>query len=341
MGRIDFLRIGVFLFCVLLPATPGFAHSRNNSESGLSGTVFADGTDQRLVNAAVALCDEAGTPLLLAATNESGEFSFQGLRSARYMLKVQATGFQTGEIHVDLSFASERGLSVVLKRQPPPAAVTAAPGGETISAHELSMPQDARDLVTSGKKKLYAETNAKAALSDFQSATEKAPAYYEAYFLEGVAYLLQQNPGEAEKLFRKSVEASDKKCADADIALAVLLLEHNQVPEGESLLRVGVASNPLSWTGQFELGKLELSRDHLKAALSAAEIAKAAAPHQAVVYRLLAAIHLRQQEYPALIADIDAYLQLDSDSARAARAKEIRAEAQRQLARTPATAVVK
>jgi tetratricopeptide (TPR) repeat protein len=335
MGRIDFFR-GVVLLCLLFPITPGFAHFTNNSEAALSGTVFADGTNQRVVNAAVALYDEAGIPEQQLTSNESGEFSFQGLRSARYLLKVQATGFQMGEIHVDLSLTSERGLAVVLKREA--ATVAAAPRGETISAHELSMPQGARDLVTSGKKKLYADKNAKAALSDFQSAAEKAPTYYEAYLLEGVAYLSQQDPSEAEKLFRKSVEMSDKKCADADIALAVLLLQHNQASEGESLLRVGLAANPLSWTGQFELGKLELSRDHLEAALSAAESAKAAAPHQAVVYRLLAAIHLRQQKYPALISDIDSYLQLDPDSAAAARAKQIRAEAQRQLANTPETA---
>jgi tetratricopeptide (TPR) repeat protein len=336
MGRIDFFR-GMVLLCLLFPTTPGFAHFANNSEAALSGTVFADGTNERVRNAAVALYEEAGTPVEQLTSNEAGEFRFDGLRSARYLLKVQATGFQTGEIHVDLTFTSERGLSVVLKRQP--ATVVAAPGGETVSVHELSMPPDARDLVNSGKKKLYAEKNAKAALSDFQSAAEKAPTYYEAYFLEGVAYLSQQDPGEAETLFRKSVEMSDKKCADADIALAVLLLEHNQASEGESLLRVGLASDPLSWTGQFELGNLELSRDHLEAALSAADRAKAAAPHQAVVYRLLAAIHLRQHNYPALVSDIDSYLLLDPDSAAAARAREIRSEAKRQLAKTPETAV--
>jgi hypothetical protein len=56
-------------------------------------------------------------------------------------------------------------------------------------------------------------------------------------------------------------------------------------------LRLGLASNPRSWPGQFELGKLELS---------AAENAKVLAPGQAVVYWLLAAIHLRQQNYPPL-----------------------------------------
>jgi tetratricopeptide (TPR) repeat protein len=336
MGRIDFFP-GFVLVCLLFHATPGLAYSTNNTESALSGTVFAEGTNQRLANAAVALYDEAGTPVQQATTDESGGFSFQGLRAARYALKVLATDFQMAEVHVDLTFTSSRGLSIVLKPNPLPASATSVE--QTISAHELSMPQDARDLVASGRKKLYIEKNATAALSDFQSATAKAPTYYAAYLQEGMAYLSQQNFDKAEKLFRQSVEMSDKKCAEADIALASLLLQRNQVSEGESLLRLGLTSHPRSWPGQFELGKLEFSRDHLQAALSAAENAKTLAPRQATVYRLLAAIHLRQQNYSALIADIDSYLELDSDSAAATRAKELRAEAQRKIANAPATAV--
>jgi hypothetical protein len=334
MGRVGFF-LGAVVVC-LLSAAPGFAYS-NNSESALSGTVFADGTNQRLANAAVVLYDEAGAPVLQLTTDESGEFSFQGLRAAHYIVKVLASDFQSAEVHVDLTFTSARGLSIVLKPKPPSASATSMK--QTISAHELSMPQDARDLVASGKKKLYEGKNTSAALSDFQSAVAKAPGYYEAFYQEGMAYLSQQNSAEAAKVFRQSVEMSDKKYADADIALGALLLQQNQVSEGESLLHLGLASNPRSWPGQFELAKLELSRDHLEAALSAAENAKALAPRQAVVYRLLAAIHLRQQNHAALIADVDSYLELDSDSAAATRAKELRAEAQRQLANAPATAV--
>jgi Tfp pilus assembly protein PilF len=336
MGRIDFFW-GLLVVCLLFVCAPEYVCPASNPDFAVSGTVFADGSSQRLVNAAVAICDAAGNSLQQVATNDFGEFSFEGLRSARYILRVQAAGFQTAEIHIDLSFAAERGFSVVLK--PTPKAIQASSSAQTISVHELSMPQAARDLVASGKKKLYIEHNSKAALADFQSASEKAPRYYEAYFQEGMAYLSLQNSGEAEKLFRKSVEMSDKKCADADLALGALLLQQNQVPEGESLLRLGLASNPLSWPGQFELAKLELSRDHIDSALSAAERARALAPQQAVVYRLLAAIHLRQRNYLAVIADIDAYLQLDSNSAAATRAKELRAEAQRQVAHAPETAV--
>jgi len=337
MGRIDFFP-GVFFLALLLPApTPGFLHVSDQSVFALTGTVFSDGTDERIAHASVVLCDDGGNSLQNSPASDSGEFSFQGLRPAHYILRVGAIGFESAELHIDLSFTSERGLSVMLK----PARTVAPPHpeSEAISAHELAMPEAARDLVDSGKKKLYTDKNAQAALHDFQSATEKAPTFYEAYYQTGMAYLSLQNPGEAEKQFRKSVEISQKKCADADIALGTLLLHRNELSEGEALLRLGLASNPHSWPGQFELGELELSRGHLEPALAAAGLAESLAPNQPVVYRLLAVIHLREKNYPALIADLDAYIQLDPDSPAGVRAKQLRAEAERQLVNSPGAAV--
>jgi lipoprotein NlpI len=65
--------------------------------------------------------------------------------------------------------------------------------------------------------------------------------------------------------------------------------------------------------------------------LAAAEQAATLATAQPVVYRLLAVIHLRQKDYPALLADLDAYLRLDPDSPAGLRAKELRAQTQLNL----------
>jgi tetratricopeptide (TPR) repeat protein len=146
-----------------------------------------------------------------------------------------------------------------------------------------------------------------------------------------MAYLSLQNSAAAEKHFRKSVDLSQKKYADADIALGSLLLQRGEDHPGEELLRQGLASNPHSWPGQFALGELELTRGHVEPALAAAEQAAELAPAQPVVYRLLAIIHLRQKNYSALVADLDAYLQLEPDSPAGLRAKELRARAEKQI----------
>jgi tetratricopeptide (TPR) repeat protein len=134
------------------------------------------------------------------------------------------------------------------------------------------------------------------------------------------------------------VNLSEKKYADADVALGTFLLHRGELEEGEALLRDGLAWNPRSWPGQFELGRLELNQGHLDEALVAAQDAKELAPREFMVYRLLAAIHVRQKKYPELIVDLDAYLQLDPDSDSGRRAKELRAAALKQIATTTVSA---
>jgi Flp pilus assembly protein TadD len=327
MGR--FLARSIGLLCVFsLVPTSGFAQFVQRSGLSLTGTVYADSSNERVENATVELCDQQGNRLEETRTNQSGEFFFRGIRPESYILRIHADGFEALELHEDLSMTSERGLSIHLKST---RKSTAVPDRPTVSVHELSMPEAARDLMTSGRKKLYQDKNAQGALSDFQAATGKAPHYYEAYYQTGMAYLTLQQESEAEKQFRKSVELSQKKYGDADIALGTLLLRQQGSNDGESFLRQGLALNPGSWPGQFELGKLELLRGHLQPALEAAEKAEVLAPQQPIVYRLLAIIHMQEKNYAGALTALDNYIRLDPDSPAGVRAKVLRAETERKL----------
>jgi len=322
MGRIDFfLGVSSLVLCLTVPA-PGCAHSSTSFAVSLSGTVSSEVEGRPIARAVVRLGDEGGTLLEQTYSSDSGEFSFGGLRPGRFILRVEAARFDSGEFQVDLSLGSQRGFSVVLK----PAHGQKLPGSSTISARDLSIPQDARDLLASGRKKLNVEKNPQSALLDFQSAIAKAPAFYEAHYQAGLAYLALENSPEAEKSFSKSVELSKQKFPDAQIALGTLRIHRGETSGGEELLRAGLSLNPASWPGLFALGELELSRGHLQSALSAAEQACSVAPEQPVVYRLLAVIHLRQKDYPALLDNLDAYIRLDPDSPAGQRAKQLRAD---------------
>jgi tetratricopeptide (TPR) repeat protein len=337
MARIHFGWGVLFLAVLFSVAHPKLVRASDSPVVAVTGTIFSDANNARIANAAAALCDAGGAVLRESTADDSGQFSFQGLRPGRYILRVQANGFQSAELYLDLNAASQHGLFVTLK--PMRNVDQLNSGGVTVSARELAIPEAARELLDSGKKKLYSEKNGEAALRDFQSAIKTSPSFYEAYYLAGMAYLSLQNSAEAEKHFRKSVDLSQKKYADADIALGSLLLQRGEEHPGEELLRQGLASNPHSWPGQFALGELELTRGHVEPALAAAEQAAELAPAQPVVYRLLAIIHLRQKNYSALVADLDAYLQLDPDSPAGLRAKELRARAEKQILTSPEATV--
>ena len=323
------LRIHLPLFAIFAALVAAPAPASANPSANLNGVVYSEATNQRIPHASVWLCDDGGNRITESVTTNSGEFAFPGLHAGAYILKIAAPGFVALELNVDVNFATEHGISVFLK--PIEKSPKEQPPAPSISTHELSMPAAARKLMDSGKKKLYAGSNAESALLDFQAAAAKAPGYFEAYYQIGMACLSLQRPADAENNLRTSVSLSNQTYPDAVLALAILLLGRHDSAEGEPLLRRGLELNPSSWPGYYELGKLELYRMHLEPALDAAKTAQSLAPQQPKVYRLLSLIHLRQNNYQAAIADLDAYIRLDPDSPEGQTAKKIRADTQRHL----------
>jgi Tfp pilus assembly protein PilF len=293
--------------------------------------VLTEGRNERIEHVIVRLCDTGGNLIIQTTTLDTGEFDFRGVQRGRYILTFQANGFQNTEIHLDLSFNSDKGMTVYMKPEAGKPVSTAS--GPSISAHELSMPRAARDLVASGKKKLYADKNARGGLADLQKAVLIAPNYYEAHYQIGMAHLTIGEAQEAEKSFRKSIEVSQDNYGDADVGLGTMLVEKGDVEAGEKTIRRGVELNPSSWMGFYELGKLDLNRSRLESGLQSAERARSLAPNTPIIYRLLANIHMRQKNYPDLLRDLDAYVKLDPDSPAGLRAKQMRVEVEQELAK--------
>src|ERR1700756_2027867 len=322
-------QVCIFLLALIAPATTASQMGRNTVS--VTGMVITEGKNERIEHVIVRLCDTGGNLIIQTTTLDTGEFDFRGVQRGRYILTFQANGFQNTEIHLDLSFNSDKGMTVYMKPEAGKPLSTAS--GPSISAHELSMPRARRDLVASGKKKLYADKNARGGLADLQKAVLIAPNYYEAHYQIGMAHLTIGEAQEAEKSFRKSIEVSQDNYGDADVGLGTMLVEKGDVEAGETTIRRGVEFNPSSWMGFYELGKLDLNRNRLESGLQSAERARSLAPNTPIIYRLLANIHMRQKNYPDLLSDLDAYVKLDPDSPAGLRAKQMRGEVERELAK--------
>ena len=288
----------------------------------LTGTVYSEASKRPLQQASVHLTDPGGNLLEQMVTTDSGEFVFRQLRRSEYILAVTAPGYQPYDLHVDLSFTSDRGISIFLNPKPGDPAAPSPAG--SVSAHEMSMPQRARDLLSSGEKKLYFDKNPQAGLVDFQQAVSIAPGFYEAYYQIGMAYLTLGTRDEAEKSFRKSVEVSNDKYGEPVIGLASFLIDTGDLAQSEKMTRHGLELSPNSWFGHYQLGRILFTENKIADAQESAEQARSLDPNAAVVYRLLSNIHLSEKDYPALIQDLDAYIKLDPDSPAGVRAKEIR-----------------
>jgi tetratricopeptide (TPR) repeat protein len=297
----------------------------------LTGTVFSE-ENRRIEHASVKLCDGGGNRLAEEITSDSGEFTFRGLARGSYILSVSAIGYQSQDVPFDLNFNSDRGVSIYLKAvKASTNGAPAAGGNSTVSAHEMSMPQAARDLVESGKHKFWVDKNHEAGMQDLERAVALAPTYYEAHYEIGMANLMLGKQDDAERSFRESIEASGEKYGSAYVGLGSVLINEGKIKEGEQALTHGVELNPSSSLGFYELGKVRLSEKRIDEAAKSAEQARSLAPNFASVYRLLANIHLQQKNYKALLEDIDAYVKLDPDSPAGKRAREMREEIVRKL----------
>ncbi len=295
----------------------------------LSGTVYYAGGNQPAENISVELHTSEGSMIAPQTTSSNGWFEFRGLPRGVYVIAINAAGFEPVNFNVDLGLTSSRGNVIYLR--PRPSNSTSSPHASPISTHELSMPQKARALMESGKKKVYTDKNAQAGLVDFRRAVAIAPGYYEAYYQIALAGLLLGQPDLAEKSFRKAIEVSGDKYGDADIGLGTAMLDKRDFSEGEKTIRRGIELSPDSWLGHYELGRALLNEERIEDAEKAALQARSLAPNAAIIYRLLSNIHLRQKNYPALLGDIDAYLKLDPGSPAGVRAKQMREEVQQKI----------
>jgi tetratricopeptide (TPR) repeat protein len=320
------IAVASLTFMMLAMSFPGSAFAQVGGMSSnrvtLTGTIYTEKGDRPIMHANVRLCDGGGNLLEESVTGDSGDFAFRGISRGNYILQVSAIGFDPKSINVDLSFNSDRGTAIYLKKTV--ADVSESAPAASISAHEMSIPKAARDLLISGEKKFYVDKNTDAGMADFHSAIAVAPGYYEAYYQIALADATLGKKSEAEASLKKSIEVSQDSYGEAEVGLGTMLLERGDAAEGEKAVRRGIELSPNYWLGHYELGRALLTENKLADALKSAEQAKSLAPSTPIVYRLLSNIHLQQKDYPALLADIDAYLKLDPDSPAGIRAKQLR-----------------
>jgi tetratricopeptide (TPR) repeat protein len=315
----------VFFLSVACLITVGNARAQNRMT--VAGNVYYEDQSHPAVNVLIQLSDSEQLILASESTNDSGGFRFTNLARGSYTLIVNAVGYEPLTVATDMNFASDRDVPIYLR----PNAKKKASSAGSVTTHELSIPEKARDLVASGKKKLYQGKDAAGGLADFQQAISTAPDYYEAHYEAAMAYLTLGNRGEAEKSFRKSIEVSGDKYGEAEVGLGTMMIDKGDYVSAEKAIRRGIELNPNLWLGHYELGRTFLNEKKISDARDSAEQARLLAPSAPVVYRLLFNIHLQQKDYPALLQDLDMYLKLDPDSPAGARAKELRKQVQQKI----------
>jgi hypothetical protein len=264
-------------------------------------------------------------------TDGGGRFSFGQLNKGYYTVIVVDPNYEPTSIQVNLTFGSRS--DIVLFAKPVTPEVT-APVGPPISAHELSMPQKARQAAQEGRRKLYVEKDAQGSIAEFDRALQAAPGYYEVLYERSMANWQLGHFADAEESLRKALELSEQKFGQADVALGAIFNDQQKFADAEAYLQHGVELQPNSWMAQFQLGRALLGLYRLEEAEKSAVEARKLKPDHAAIYSLLANIHSKMHNQPALIADLTEYIKIDPNSPAGTKAKQWRDDVQRSIAQS-------
>jgi tetratricopeptide (TPR) repeat protein len=319
-----------FSVMILAGVIPAMGQARNGAnipsarnQYSIAGMVRDDVSQQPLENVRIDLKQQGGATLSTAYTRGEGDFEFPNLGNGEYVLEVSLKGYETFHQTVNVLDGPVRGYSVYMERERG-AVITGT--NPSVSAHELRVPQKARDEYEKGMALLYGKGDPRGALPRFERAIKDYPDYYEAVAQEGSAYFTAGDVASGEAALKKSVEMSSERYADAFFIYAAALNNLGRFQEAEAHARKGVALDDASWEGHFELARALSGLKQPDEAEQHAVIARNLKPDRPEVYLVLANIHIQKQNYPSLLEDLTVYLKLSptgpqADQARATRDK--------------------
>jgi tetratricopeptide (TPR) repeat protein len=287
----------------------------------IAGTVRRDDNDQPLAGVRVQLLTAAGNVAhSVILTDASGEFSFGLVAPGQYDVVAVEEGYQPVHLSVEISRFDQPNLIIRIRQLP----VSAAPPGDTTTAHQLAIPEKARAAFEKGLAKADSRGDYKGAVLEFQRAINNYRDYYEAYSELGMAYVRLRDFPSAEKALRQSIEMSGQKYPPPLILLSMVLNDQNRPGDAEPVARQAVAADPTAWRAPYELSRALLGLRHLPEAETSAYAARDLKPENPDIYLLLSEIHRRTQNPPALLQDLDTYLKLAPQGPAAPQVHQLR-----------------
>lgn len=182
-----------------------------------------------------------------------------------------------------------------------------------VSVRELSIPPKASHAFQKGVE-LMSKQDAAGSIPHFRRAIAEFASYYEAYFEIGMAELKMSRTTEAEQALRKSIALSDGHYAEPLFALGAVLIDEGRFSESTTVTRQALDLDPTSWAGHYCLGWALFHLKRLDKAEKSVREALRLKPDSPESLLLLADIHHRQQNYRALLNDLNEYLKLTPTS---------------------------
>jgi hypothetical protein len=322
----------------LSPKTAG-AQGNISASSQIAGTVRDETSRQAVAGARVDLTSPGGFAAPSQYTDTNGQFHFDRVKDGDYQVTVRKIGYGTAQLSISVSGGHASNVDVDLRaeRSNSDAGSKAGTGpAETVSTHELKVPERAREESARGKE-LMAKNDYADAIAEFQKATDDFPSYYEAYVRMGVAQFMAGHATDARISFQKSIDLSGGKYSEAFYDLADVLNDTDDYSSAEVVARQQIELDQ-SWQGYFQLSRALLGLKQYPDAERAAKKCRDLNARYRQIYEVLKDIHISMRDYSGALDDIDAYLKLDANGPASQQMRATREQLVKALANTPAKA---
>jgi tetratricopeptide (TPR) repeat protein len=240
-------------------------------------------------------------------TGLDGRFRFQSVPAGSYVIRVQYPGYKVEEVHLNFG---ESGLSSRVPVTLQPDEKTLMESGSIISFAEINIPGNAKRQFEEGLKKRRRGEYSKA-LPLLQKAVTLYPLYGEAFNEMGVCFKALGDLNAAENAFKQAIRYNST--VYPSVNLADLYAEQRRFNEAFEVIRKSSAAHPTEGDLFFALARIYFDQERLKEAESAGLEAHSRSHRAADVHLLLAKIYLLNKNYPALITQLDTYLEENPD----------------------------
>jgi tetratricopeptide (TPR) repeat protein len=144
-----------------------------------------------------------------------------------------------------------------------------------------------------------------------EQAIAEYPEHYMAYYDLGVARFRLAQQTQAEQAFQKAIDLTKGNFAPPQLGLGAILCQKSEFPQAVILLQRALELEPGSAVGKYYLGWAQFGLNRLVDAEQTLEQSVLRGAYLAQTYFLLARIHQRQHNLPAMLRDLERYLKLD------------------------------
>jgi tetratricopeptide (TPR) repeat protein len=198
--------------------------------------------------------------------------------------------------------------------------MASAKNNYAVSVQDLRMSNKGHKAFAKGSE-LLAKGDTAGSLPYLDRAIAEYPENYKAHYDLGLAHYTLGHYAEAEQSFQKAIDLTQGRFALPQFGMGMVLCHEGEFEQAAAVIERGLDHEPGSASGKYLLAWAQYGLNRLLAAERSLQQAIVRNANLGEAYLLLARIHQRQNNSPAMVNDLQTYLKLnphgpDSDQTR-------------------------